>query len=174
MNNYSNNKPHYPHGFKEEVKIKYHAVKVVARKFPSGTAVMMPLLGVVVLAIGWAGYCALTPAKQLVREERGDELNKAMLYLKNSKSKNAKEDLRLAYSQGNITVYLPIIKGMTKYLLKQYPNNLINAMIKRGVTIREMIQNPKTRIVTRVTVQVHTLNILQHQKNSLLLAEELV
>ena len=30
MNNYSNNKPHNPHGFKEEVKIKYDAVKAVA------------------------------------------------------------------------------------------------------------------------------------------------
>ena len=30
MNNYSNNKPHDPRGFKEEVKIKYNAVKAVA------------------------------------------------------------------------------------------------------------------------------------------------
>ena len=33
MNNYSNNKPHGPHGFKEEIKIKYDAVKAVAGRF---------------------------------------------------------------------------------------------------------------------------------------------
>ena len=41
MNNCSNNKPHDPHGFKEEVKIKYDAVKVVAGRFQNEIAVMM-------------------------------------------------------------------------------------------------------------------------------------
>ena len=44
MNNYSNNKPHDPHGFKEEVKIKYDVVKAVAGKSSNETAVMMALL----------------------------------------------------------------------------------------------------------------------------------
>ena len=44
MNNYSNNKPHDPHGFKEEVKIKYDTLKAVAEKFLNRTAVMMALL----------------------------------------------------------------------------------------------------------------------------------
>ena len=110
MNNYSNNKPNDPHGLKEEVKIKYDAVKVIAGMFPNPTAAMIALFGAAVLALDWARYCALTPTKQLVLEERGDELNKVMLYLMNSKNKNAKKDLRLAYSQGNMTTYLQTIK----------------------------------------------------------------
>ena len=44
INNYTNNKPHDPHGFKEQVKIKYTATKAIARKFPNGTAALMELL----------------------------------------------------------------------------------------------------------------------------------
>ena len=44
INNYSNIKPHEPHGFKKEVKIKYDAVKVVVEKFPNGTGAMIELL----------------------------------------------------------------------------------------------------------------------------------
>ena len=51
MNNYSNNKPHDPHGFKEEVKIKYDAVKAIAGKFPNRTAAMLAVLGATVQAI---------------------------------------------------------------------------------------------------------------------------
>ena len=46
-----------------------------------------------------------------------------MLYLINTKNGNAKKDLRLAYSQGNMTVYPPTFKGMARYLSTQYPNN---------------------------------------------------
>ena len=59
MNNYSDNKPHDPHGFKEEVKIKYDAVKAVAGKFPNGTAMRMVLLKVKTIAFTWANYCAM-------------------------------------------------------------------------------------------------------------------
>ena len=55
--------------------------------------------------------------------EREDALNKAMLYLMNSKNKHAKKDLRLAYSQGNLTAYLPTVKGIARYLSTQYLNN---------------------------------------------------
>ena len=48
LNNYSNNKPYDPHSFKEEVKIKYNAVKVITGKFSNGTAAMMVLLAAVV------------------------------------------------------------------------------------------------------------------------------
>ena len=41
----------------------------------------------------------------------------------NLKNKNAKKDLCLAYSQGNMSVYPPTIKGMARYLSTQYPNN---------------------------------------------------
>ena len=34
INNYTNNEPYDPHGFKEQVKIKYETTKVVAKKIP--------------------------------------------------------------------------------------------------------------------------------------------
>ena len=58
MNNYSNNKPHDPHGFKEEVKIKYDVVKVIAG---NGTAAMIELLGIDRPALDWVAYCAMPP-----------------------------------------------------------------------------------------------------------------
>ena len=98
-----------------------------------------------------------------------------MLYLMNSKNKHAKKDLCLAYSQGSLTAYPPTIEGMARYISTQYPNNKPPNQRngKRGIKIREMIQNPKTKIVTRVTLQVHTSEILQQVKNPPLLAEEL-
>ena len=41
----------------------------------------------------------------------------------NSKDKNTKKDLRLAYSQENMTTCPPTIEGMARYLSTQYPNN---------------------------------------------------
>ena len=76
----------------------------------------MELLGKATPPLDWAAYYVLTPSKQPVWEQRGDELNQAMLYLMNSKNENAKKDLRLAYSQGNNTAYPPTIKGMARYL----------------------------------------------------------
>ena len=70
MKNFNNNKPHDPHGFKKEVKIKYDAGKAIAGKFPNDTAAMMALLGAAVPALDWTGYCALTNDKQLALEER--------------------------------------------------------------------------------------------------------
>ena len=58
MNNYSNNKPHDPHGFKKEVKIKHNAVKAITGKFPNKTAAMMALLAAAAPTIDWVGYCA--------------------------------------------------------------------------------------------------------------------
>ena len=46
VNNYSNNKLHDLHGCKEEVKIKYDAVKAVVGKFLNGTGSVIDLLGV--------------------------------------------------------------------------------------------------------------------------------
>ena len=56
-------------------------------------------------------------------ELRADALNQSMLYLMNSKNKNTKKDLRLAYSQENNTAYPPNIKSMARYLSTQYPSN---------------------------------------------------
>ena len=91
MNNYSNNKPQNPFGFKEETKIKYNTVNAVTRWFLNGTAAMMTFLGAEISPIDWAGYCQLTPAKQLTWKERGDDLKKSIIFLMNSKNDNAKK-----------------------------------------------------------------------------------
>ena len=44
---------------------------------------MMILLPVETIPLDWVAYCAQTLDKQLAWEVRGDELNKAMLYLMN-------------------------------------------------------------------------------------------
>ena len=123
LNNFSNNKPHDPHGYKEEAKIKYNSVKAIAGKCPNGIATMMALLVAEAVPLDWDEYCALTLNEQLTWEERGDELTKAIPYLMNSKNEHAKKDLCLAYSQGNMTAYPPNIKAMARYLSTQYPNN---------------------------------------------------
>ena len=87
LNNFSNSKPHDTHRFKEEVKIKFDSVEVIAGRFPNGTAAMMILLAAETVLIDWDTYYVLPPDNQRVWEERGDELNKTMLYLMNSKNK---------------------------------------------------------------------------------------
>ena len=74
-------------------------------------------------ALYWAGYCALPETNQLVWEQRADALNQSMLTLMNSKNKNAKRDLLLAYSQRNNTPYPSNIESIARYLSTQYPNN---------------------------------------------------
>ena len=124
MNTYTNNEPQDPHGFKEQVKIKYKAIKAIAGNFPNWTAALMELLSnALPSSLDSAGYCALPEADQRVMELRADILNQSMPYLMNSKNKNAKKELRLAYSQGNNTAYLPDVKSMARYLSTQYPNN---------------------------------------------------
>ena len=44
LNNFINANPSDPHGFKEELKIKFEAVLAVVGKFPNGTGPMMELL----------------------------------------------------------------------------------------------------------------------------------
>ena len=111
-NNFSNNKPYDPYSYKEDIKIKYNSVKAIVRKFRNETAAMMALLAVTVPAFDWAGYCLLTPDKQLAWGKRSNELTEAMFYLINSKNKQAKKDLCLAYFHRNMTAYLPNIKAM--------------------------------------------------------------
>ena len=124
INNYTNNEPHDPHSFKEQVKIKYETTKVIAGKFQNGTAALMELLSKAQpTALHWTAYCALSVDQQLVWEQRADELNQVMLFLMNSKNKIAKKDLRLACSQGNNTAYPPNIEEMARYLSIHYPNN---------------------------------------------------
>ena len=98
-----------------------------------------------------------------------------MTYLMNSKNKNAKKDLRLAYSQGNNTAYPPDIEVAARYLSTQYPNNKPTNQRGGNKGNKRKGDDPKLkiRIVTRVVLLVHTLKILQ-QTPPPLLAEELV
>ena len=66
MNNYTNNKSYDPHGFKEQIKIKYEATKAIARKFPNGTAALIELFSKTQPPLDWAAYYALTADQQLV------------------------------------------------------------------------------------------------------------
>ena len=175
MNTYTNNDPQDPHGYKEQVKIKYKATKAIVGKFPNGTAALMELLSNALAPLEWTGYYALLEADQLVWELRADALNQSMLYLMNSNNENAKKDLRLAYSQGNNTAYPSNIGSMARYLSKQYPNNKLTNQRRGEKKIKEkgITQNLKIRIVTRVVLLVHMLKILQQIKTPSLLAEEL-
>ena len=84
---------------------------------------MMILLATETMTLDQVAYCVLTLEEQLAQKERGNELNKAMLYLMNSKNKQAKKDLCIAYSQRNMTAYPTNIKTMAQYLSTQYANN---------------------------------------------------
>ena len=69
MNNYTNNEPYDPHGFKDQVKIKNEVTKTIIGKVPNGTAALMELLSrTQPAALDWAAYCTLTPDQQLVWE----------------------------------------------------------------------------------------------------------
>ena len=46
LNNFSNDKPNDPHGFKEELKIKYDVVLAIVGKLPNGTGPILDLLKV--------------------------------------------------------------------------------------------------------------------------------
>ena len=104
MNNFSNKKPNDPHGFKEEIQIKFDAVLAVAEKFQNRTGSMMELLRAERQTVDWAGFCAMPVAEQIIWEEKSDAITKAMLLLMNLKNDNAKKNLRLAYSQRKISL----------------------------------------------------------------------
>ena len=115
-------------------------------------------------------------ANQLVWEQRANALNQSMLYLMNSKNENAKKDLRLAYSQGNNTAYPFDIESMARYLSTQYPNkNSVNQRNGKKEDIsgkKGRIRNLKTKTVTQLAPQEHTLETPHQMKSQLLLAEE--
>ena len=65
-------------------------------------------------------------AVQETLEVKGDASTKAMLLLMNFKNDNAKNDLRLQYSQGNKSAYPTTAEAMARYLLIQYNNKIPN------------------------------------------------
>ena len=64
MSNYTNNDPYNPHGFKEQVKIKFEATKAIVGRFPNTTTALMDLLSKAQpTALDWAAYCVLPADK---------------------------------------------------------------------------------------------------------------
>ena len=126
FNNFTNANPNDPHGFKEELKIKYNAVLAVVRKFLNGTGPMIVLLAAEATPLDWDDYCVMATADQELWEAKGDASTKAMLLLMNSKNDAAKKDLRLSYSQGNKKAHPRTAKSMARYLLTQYNNKVPN------------------------------------------------
>ena len=63
LNNFSSNKTHDPHGFKEKIKIKFDALKAVAENFPNDTGTMTKLLKAEVPALDWDAYYAIPVAQ---------------------------------------------------------------------------------------------------------------
>ena len=64
MNNFTNAKPNDPHGFKEELKIKYEAVLAVVGKFTNMTGPMLALLAAEAIPLNWDDYCRMSTAIQ--------------------------------------------------------------------------------------------------------------
>ena len=64
LKNFSNAKPNNPHGFKEELKIKYDAVLAAVGKCLNGTGPMLELLTAEVPPLNLAHYCAMDVAVQ--------------------------------------------------------------------------------------------------------------
>ena len=64
FNNFSNAKQNDPHGFKEELKIKYNAVLAVVGKFPNGIGPMLELLAAEVPALDLDAHCGMSVANQ--------------------------------------------------------------------------------------------------------------
>ena len=111
LNTYTNNNPNDPHGFKEQVKIKFEATKAIVGRFPNGTTALTHLLSKAEPVLDWNGYYALPEEEQLVWKQRANALNQSIIYLMNSKNKNAKKHLCLAYSQQmNWTVPITVNK----------------------------------------------------------------
>ena len=105
LNNFTNANPSDPHGFKEELKIKYEALLAVVGKFPNGTGPILELLKAETSPLDWTHYCVMSVTDKELWEKKGYASNKAMLLLMNSKNDAAKKDLRLSYSQGNKKAY---------------------------------------------------------------------
>ena len=126
LNNFTNANPSDPHGFKEELKIKYEAVLAVVGKFPNGTGPMLELVAAERPPRDWNYYCGLGEAARVAWEKKGDDSVKAMLLFVNSKNDAAKKNLRLSYSQRNKKAYPETVESMARYLLTQYNNKSTN------------------------------------------------
>ena len=114
LNTYTNNNPNDPHGFKEQVKIKFEATKAIVGRFSNGITALTHLLSKAEPALDWDDYCALPEEEQVVLEQRADALNQSIIYLRNSKNKMP----RRIYAW-------PIPKGIIPHIHRYQSNNLV-------------------------------------------------
>ena len=103
--NFTNPRPDDPHEYKEELKIKYSVMTIIAGKFPNGTGLLKYLLAKEIIPLNCIDYFGLSKADWVTWKGRIDELWEAMLILANSKNEVAKKDLPLTFAQGNHTSY---------------------------------------------------------------------
>ena len=87
---------------------------------------MEQLIKVETPSLTWVDYCGMTPADQLIWEEKADIQTKPILFLMNSRNKIAKKDLCFAYAQGNESAYPGTIESMVRFLLFQYNIKTVN------------------------------------------------
>ena len=73
----------------------------VVGKFSNRTRVMEQLFKAEMPSLTWVDYCGMMPANQLIWEDKADTQTKAMHFQMNSKNKIVKNDLCLAFAQGN-------------------------------------------------------------------------
>ena len=74
LHNFTIPRANDPHGFKEEVKLKFNAIMAIVGKFPNKTAFLEQLLAVDTLSKTYNDYCALGSDEQLPWNEKADEL----------------------------------------------------------------------------------------------------
>ena len=170
LNNFSNAKPNDPHGFKEELKIKYDTVLAVVGKFLNGTGPMLELLKAEATPLDWDDYCAMDVADQETWEEKGDASTKAMLLLMNSKNDAAKKDLRLLYLQGNKTAYPGTTGSMARYLSTQdnnkVPNNPCDERGDRNSKKGDDAKSEDSDTTTTCTADAHVGEVTTHQDST--------
>jgi len=111
LNNFTNQKPHDPHTFKDDLIAKYQATLSLTNRFPNGTVFMETLLSENLDDDGEPApltiedYFGFDDDVKTAWEKKGDKLCQAMLFCANSKNEPMKKDLRLAYAHGNTKCY---------------------------------------------------------------------
>ena len=92
------------HYFKKELKVKYKATKAFCGNFPFGTAILMHVIQTFpggLATNGWCDFCVMDADDQLKWERTYNDLVLAMLFLNNSRNKEAKKELRRSYANGH-------------------------------------------------------------------------
>ena len=98
----------------------------IAGKFSNGTGCLEFLLAKETSLLNWDDYYLMAAPQRLVWEDKTADLAKAILLLVNSKNELARNDLYLAYAQGNLKAYPGGCEKIARFLLSQYANKKTN------------------------------------------------